>query len=173
MAEKTPKAEVQEEKNSERAIYELGYHIVSTIKDEQLPREVSSIKGEVEKFGGAFISEEFPAHVTLAYTMVRSAGGKREKFASAYFGWVKFEMDVEQVSSLQESLKENDNVLRFLLFRTVREDTRAPKRVMAPPPKPPEPIRPKFTEVPKKKKESDEQVSDADLDRTIEQLVVE
>ena len=171
MAEETATAE-ENIKNTERVIYELGYHIVPAVGEEGLPKEVSVLKEEIEKLGGTFISEEFPTHVTLAYTMVRASGGAREKFASAYFGWLKFEMDPEQTLILKEKLAANENVLRYLLFKTVREDTRAPKRVTLPP-KPSEPIRPKFTSDVPRKTEPQKPVSDEELDRTIEKLIVE
>lgn len=171
MAETVTKAEEQLKEHSRRVVYELGYHIVPKAGDEQLPKAVAAIKAEVEKIGGTFIAEEFPVHVTLAYTMMRSLGGTREKFASTYFGWIKFEMDVENANSFQEWLRVNELILRFVLFRTAREDTRAPKRVTVAP-KSPEPIRPKLTPVVKENKPT-ERASDEDLDRTIEQLVIE
>jgi len=171
MADETVTAK-EDVKNTERVIYELGYHVVPAIGEEGLPKEVSILKEEIEKLGGTFVAEEFPAHITLAYTMVRSHGGAREKFASAYFGWLKFEMDPAQISGLKEKLDVNENVLRYLLFKTVREDTRAPRRVTLPP-KPAEPIRPKFTSDVPKKTEPQKPVSDEELDRTIEKLVVE
>ncbi|HEX9608775.1 MAG TPA: hypothetical protein VGA06_01010 [Candidatus Paceibacterota bacterium] len=172
MAEAVEKDE-RTEKHSERVVYELGYHIVPKTGEEQLPKTVATIKEKIEKLGGVFIADEFPAHVTLAYTMVRAHGGKREKFASSYFGWVKFEMGAEHANPLTEWLHSHEPVLRFILFRTVREDTRAPKRVTVVVPKPSEPIRPKLTTAPKKDKSTAEQVSDEELDRTIEELVVE
>ena len=55
---------------------------------------------------------------------VREAG-KRIEYDRGYFGWIKFEAKVSAARALDEELKGNANVMRFILFQTVREDTRA------------------------------------------------
>lgn len=58
--------------------------------------------------------------------MVVSEGGKRTKHERSYFGWMKFEMTPEEATKLQnEDLASNKQVLRYTLFKTTREETRA------------------------------------------------
>lgn len=113
-------------------IYEIGYHIIPTVKEEDLEKVVSEIRSVIEKKGGSFIAEGAPSLIKLSYTMKAHAGtgDKRTEYDRAYFGWIKFEASVEIVSSLSHTLKANHNFLRFIIWKTVREDTRA--RMKAP-----------------------------------------
>ena len=52
-------------------------------------------------------------------------GGHNDKYDTAYFGWIKFELEKSKVPELQKELKLNQDILRFILFKTVKEDTRA------------------------------------------------
>jgi len=160
----------EKEEVGSKAIYEIGYHILPTIDEQNVPSIVSSLKEEVEKAGGVFVMEEFPTRISLAYPMSKVVDGKRTRFDGAYFGWMKFELLRENIESLKKAFDDHKDILRFLLIETVREDTRAPKRVTAPPkqelPKP-KPIS-SLT-----KKETPAPVSEDELDRTIEKLVAE
>ncbi len=106
-------------------IYEVGYHIVPTAKEEDLEKIVNEIRGTIEKEGGSFIAEGAPSLVKLAYPMSVREGERNVEYDRGYFGWVKFEANIAIVNALSEKLKRNPNYLRFIVFRTVREDTRA------------------------------------------------
>ena len=54
----------------------------------------------------------------------------RHKFDTAYFGWIKFEISSLQVSELKNKLDIDSNFLRFLILKTVRENTIAAKRFL-------------------------------------------
>lgn len=114
------------EKNSR--IYEVGYLLVPTISEENVPAAYSSLKDLVVSLGGEIISDEMPKMISLAYTMLKVVQNVRNKFDTAYFGWVKFEMDPEKVSELKNKLDIDPNVIRFLILKTVRENTIAAKR---------------------------------------------
>lgn len=77
---------------AENRIYEIGFHIVSSIPEEKLPAEMTIIKDLLESVKATVISEEFPKLRALTYTMTKVVGPKHLKFDTAYFGWVKFEM---------------------------------------------------------------------------------
>ncbi len=112
--------------NDERRVYELGYHMVSTLTEEELLKEVDSLRGAISELGGNFITEGEPTLMDLAYTMYINEGGKNTAYDKAYFGWMKFDLDPAQISHLQkEVIDENKNILRHLLIKTVAEDTRA------------------------------------------------
>ena len=158
--------DVKEIVSDERNVYELGYHLVPTIGESALPEEVSSLKGLIERHGGIFIMEEYPVLTPLAYTVEKVHTGKRDKHNTAYFGWVKFELESGQALPLKEELDLKETVLRFLLIRTVREDTRVPKRVFAKPEVAP-------TKAAAKTAEKTAPISEEELDRSIAELVVE
>lgn len=108
-------------------IYEIGYHIIPTVKEEDLEKVVSEIRSAIEKKGGSFIAEGAPSLTRLSYSMkaLAGAGDKRVLYDRGYFGWIKFEANIEAVSFLKDTLKTNPNFLRILIWKTIREDTRA------------------------------------------------
>ena len=92
-------------------------------------------------------------------------GGLRRKFDKAYFGWVKFEMDNKDIAAVKKSLDANENVLRFLLIKTVRENTLYGSKLVA------------AEEVAKKKatvkKEEKAPASQEEIDKSIDELIKE
>lgn len=116
--------------DSQARIYELGYLIVGTMPEESVAAKVGVIKDLIESKSGVSISEEFPRLITLGYEMSRPIGNKKSWFSEAYFGWMKFEMDPAMTEEVGAILKRDEDVLRFLLIKTVRENTIAGKRAM-------------------------------------------
>lgn len=106
-------------------IYEIGYTIAPTVKEEDVEKIVGSIRSEIEKSGGSFIAEGAPSLTRLSYHMAAQEGGKRLEHDRGYFGWIKFEADIAVARGIEEILKTNESIMRFIVFRTVREDTRA------------------------------------------------
>jgi ribosomal protein S6 len=155
----------------ESAVYELGYHILPTVRDEGVVEEVGKLKSAIEKQKGVLIMDENPALIRLAYPIDRVVSGKHEKYDTAYFGWVKCELPLAHVLVLKRAIEENDNILRFLLIRTVREDTRAPKRPV--PTKAEERDSSATSRRVLSEKKNSTPMSDEELDKTIKELVVE
>lgn len=106
-------------------IYEIGYHVVPTVKEEDLEKIVGTIRAEIERAGGTFIAEGAPSLTRLAYPILAEESGKRMEHDRGYFGWIKFEANVSAAHALNEALRGNASIIRFIVFRTVREDTRA------------------------------------------------
>lgn len=106
-------------------VYELGYHLLPTLAADAVDAGVGTLRAAIEKHNGAFIAEGTPESIDLAYTITKSEGGKHTHFDKAHFGWIKFEMAASEVPALRELLEGDKNLLRFVLFKTVREDTRA------------------------------------------------
>jgi len=104
-------------------VYELGFHIVSSVLAEEIPREFGNVKSMLEKHGAIFISEEMPALLPLAYPMFKVFGTKKEKFVEAYFGWIKFDATVDAIVEIKKEVEAYENVLRFIIMKTVRENT--------------------------------------------------
>lgn len=112
----------------DKRVYELGYLLVPTIAGEDSSRVATELKDLVASFGGDFISEDMPKMIQLAYPMLKVISNVRNKFDTGYFGWVKFTMDPEKVLELKKKLDFDVNVIRFLLIKTVKENTMASKR---------------------------------------------
>lgn len=166
--------EISNEDDLETQIYELGFHIVSTIEGADLKKEIDFIKSIVDKNSGILISEEFPKKITLAYTISKNIDGKIQKFDTAFFGWVKFEMKTGNILNVKEEIDTDKNILRYLIIKTVRESTFAPKDITFSKIETDKNIKlkkiKKIVHLPinKKKKES---ISEAELDKTIEELI--
>jgi ribosomal protein S6 len=121
------------EENNEKAeinsrIYEIGYLLVPTISEENVPVNYGNLKDLVVSLGGEIIFDEMPKMINLAYSMPKVVQNVRSKFDSAYFGWVKFEINPEKVLELKKKLDLDVNIIRFLILKTVRENTIAAKR---------------------------------------------
>ena len=109
--------------HTEPRIYELGYHLVPTISEENIPAASKAVRGMVERISKSIIAEENPVFIDLAYTIVKTVEHKNKRFDNAYFGWIKFEGEPAGIAELEEGLKKDDNVLRYLIVKTLREDT--------------------------------------------------
>lgn len=113
-----------EEKNiKETQVYELGYHILPTVSPEDVSQEVTQLQKLITQFGGTIITEAVPVLQQLAYEITKRIDIKNLSFNKAYFGWIKFEMVREEASNLELKIKSLPNVLRFILIKTVKENT--------------------------------------------------
>jgi len=109
-------------------VYELGYILIPSISEEDLPVLYGNLKELVASFGGIVISDEMPKMIQLAYAMVKVAANMRNKFNTGYFGWIKFTMSSDKVLELKKKLDLDLNIIRFLILKTVKENTIAAKR---------------------------------------------
>lgn len=156
-------------------VYEIGYHIVPTVAEDQIEGTVGSIRAIIEKRGGNFIAEGAPALTRLAYDMEtrvpgEGQGDKRVSHDKGYFGWLKFEGPKELVPELEEALKADPKFLRHIIFQTVREETRA--RIKAPTLR--EVKRPESVKTsPRRADEESAPVSEADLEKALQDITAE
>lgn len=167
-----PMTEKDQVEQAENRIYELGYHVVSSIPEEKLPAEVTAVKDLLEASGAVFISEEFPKLKTLSYAMTKVVGARHLKFDTAYFGWLKFEITPGAVDAIRKALEKNDNIIRFILIKTVRESTIAVIKTPTYRAEEKKPI-PGLGVNGKKNMPIKSPMSEAEMDKTIEALVVE
>ena len=165
-------AEIQEEKEVVTRVYEAGYHIVPTVAEGDVEKVVGTIRSEIEKLGGSFIAEGAPSLIKLTYGMDKREGEKHTEYDRGYFGWLKFEADTQSAATLTAALKSNASILRSMVFKTLREDTRAKFKA------------PTLREVkrtdtikaaPRKAPEAEEKeaVSEVDLEKALETLTAE
>lgn len=107
------------------AVYEVGYHILSTVPENGLEKEVSSITDVLSKLNAEVVGERFPVQIELAYPIDKKINGKREEFSQSYFGWIAFSLDSSDVEKVKEALDTNENILRFLISKTSRDQVAA------------------------------------------------
>ena len=109
-------------------VYELGYLLASTIPEENVPASYGNLKEMIVSFGGTVIADEMPKMIPLAYTMEKVISNIRHKWNNAYFGWTKFTMLPEKVLELKKKLDLSPELVRFLIIKTVKENTIAARR---------------------------------------------
>jgi ribosomal protein S6 len=108
----------------EGRIYEVGYHILPTVSEEMVPKEVEILKAILAKNNATVISEDAPEEIELAYGIRKVIGGKYQTFTNAYFGSFKFESSPEEMLAIEHAFAKEEKVLRFLVVKTIRENTR-------------------------------------------------
>lgn len=105
-------------------VYEIGYLIVSSVPDGDVPAEAEKVKNIIVENGGSVIADEAPHREHLSYTIRRkTVAGSYEKYDEAYFGWIKFEAASDKVEAAKKAVEALPAVLRMLLITTVRENT--------------------------------------------------
>lgn len=146
-------------------IYEMGFHILSTIPEEKLQETVSKLEDSITQNGSSIISQEFPKMRALSYDIKKRVETKYLTFNKAYFGWIKFEADLAVADKIKEEVASNGNILRFIIVKTVRENTiYAPRTPMFRK----ENVREERGEEHAKKTET----SEAEIDKSIDELII-
>ncbi len=119
---------VKEAESSDERVYEVGYLLVPTISETDLPVSYGNLKELVSSLGGMIIADDMPKMRELAYAMTKVVANIRHKFNTAYFGWTKFTMDPDKITELKKKLDLDPTIIRFLMIKTVKENTIAAKR---------------------------------------------
>ena len=149
----------------EKRVYETGFLLNPFLADEGANNFVSLMKEFVLKDGTEFVSEEAPKLIQLSYIISIHTEGKTNKYDSAYFGWLKFETKPSEIEKIEHFLKSKGEIIRFIIVKTVRENTIVGKKINA------------FEANSKRniarvEMREGEKISDIELDKTIDKLVI-
>lgn len=156
-------------KNSEEKVYEVGYHIISSVSEENIPSEVEKIKGYLAKEKAVIISEEMPKLRPLAYSIKKAMGGAYKVYDKAYFGFIKFALGEDaDVRTIDSAMKNNESVLRYIVIKTVRENTMYSPKITVFSDKEAK-IKTNF----KEDKKAEKQATVEEIDKSIDALVAE
>lgn len=147
-------------------VYEIGFHILPFVGEENIAHEVSKIKDALDKIRAVVIAEDFPRLRALAYPITKVIKGDKKVCNEAYFGWVKFEAPVEAIESLKGEVERLENIIRYLIMKTVRENTLYGAKFV------------RDKEIKRERKEEQKtapkiEINQEELDKTIDSLVVE
>ncbi len=113
------------EETANKKIYELGYHAMPNLSEEELAKFVEGIKGTLSKMGASVIADQYPVAMALSYDVVKEIENKNRKFRNSFFGWMKFDLDPALLEEFKATVDKNLSILRYILIRTVRESTLA------------------------------------------------
>jgi ribosomal protein S6 len=93
------------------------------VPEEKVQSVVAKITEIINKNDGVIISEDFPKLRNLAYEIKKRVETKYLRFNKAYFGWIKFESLGSVVLKIKKEIENNQDILRFIIVKTVRENT--------------------------------------------------
>ena len=119
--------EINETKVDSR-VYEVSFIFDNKLNESAALEKANALKQSIATLGGSFISEEAPYMRELAYEMIRVVNNVNVRFNEGYFGWIKFELDGEKVKEFEKSLKGDEQVVRYMVVKTVRDNTVYTKR---------------------------------------------
>ena len=153
-------------------LYELGYHLVPSLSEDDLALRVADLQKKIAALGGNIHSEGAPQSFQLAYTMHKLRGGKWDRYDSSFFGWTRFEASPEGMDELKEELDHNEHLVRYLLVKLDKDALLPPKE------RKPKPVElkevvtePKPLEKKTDKDEEKGEVQEKELDKQIEELI--
>lgn len=112
-----------------KKIYEIGYHVMPNLSEEELAKVVEGVKSNLSKMGAEIIADQYPQSLNLAYDIVKEIDNKNRKFSHSFFGWVKFALEPNLFEDLKKIMDKNSNLLRYIIIKTVRESTLATLKV--------------------------------------------
>lgn len=116
--------------NESSKLYELGFHIVGTIDSNKVASVIDEIKSLIQTHHGDIVREGEVRETTLVYTMVKHVGGVNKKYNQSFFDWIKFNMNTEDVANLKSALDLNENIIRFILVKTVNDDAHSTSKLV-------------------------------------------
>lgn len=108
--------------------YELAFHILPTVTEGEVATVNETVKNFIKNHGGEIFDEETPARFELAYEIEKYLEGKYRRFASAYFGWVRFRVTGSAIAPLLEDIEGEKHLLRHLLVRLTKVEEANPFR---------------------------------------------
>jgi len=104
----------------ELVAYELAYHVLPTVAEGEVDTVTNTVKGIITSHGGTIFDEEAAQRFELAYEIEKYLDGKYRRFSSAYFGWIRFQLDAAAVEELMAEVDANKHILRHLLVRLTK-----------------------------------------------------
>jgi ribosomal protein S6 len=109
-------------------VYEISFIFDNKLDENAALEKSNALKQSIATLGGSFISEEAPYLRELAYEMIRVVNNQNIRFNEGYFGWIKFELDGALVKEFEKAIKLDEEVVRYIVVSTVRDNTVYTKR---------------------------------------------
>jgi len=106
-----------EQKNNN---YELSFWFSSQLEEKAIEQKFDNLLKQLEKSGASIIFSQSPQLKQLAYPI------KKER--NAYFGYIQFEFSKDSLVHLEEGLKLNNDLIRFMVLNMKpKEEQKAPR----------------------------------------------
>lgn len=146
---------------TEARLYELGFLLIPIIDKEEVPAAIKAVADIVGKEGKVEFVREGELR-TLAYSMETVLNEKKVSFDKAYLSSLIFSADADAVARITTALKLHAPIIRSLILRRTPEDVEM------------ENDRIKAAEARAKvAPEGEEKMTEAEMDKAIEELVIQ
>lgn len=122
----TPSSETLEPR-----VYEIGFLLSPAVREEDLDARVSELKDIITEKSGTIIAEGRPEFIDIAYEMIKVIENKNIRFRQGYFGWLKFNLTPDLLKVVTELFEKNQFIIRFLITKTVSENTVISKKPLS------------------------------------------
>ena len=106
--------------------YELAFHILPTVAEREVQGVTDTLKELVTAAEAEITASEVPERVDLAYEINKVVAGKRRRFTSAYFGWLRFKLSPTALDALAETISRQPKLLRYLLIKLTKAEVSNP-----------------------------------------------
>ncbi len=143
-------------------VYELAYILVPTLVGDAAGDKFQSLKTYLASKEVEFVAEDMPRLIELQYEMSRTIANKKTWFDEGHFGWVKFEADPSIVKAINDDLARDEQIIRYMIIKTVRENTIASKKPLG--------LRPR-KEFAKTDEENTSDVEDIEVEKASEEQI--
>lgn len=145
-------------------VYEAGFLLNPTLTADEATNFETTLRSKVEALGGEYVSHEAPKEIELNYEMSREIANKKVWFSKAIFGWTKFKLEAKDVNAIEIALKGDEKVIRYLLIKTVADNTLFGNKLAVPK---------KRRERKEKDTEPVEDMNKEEVDKKIDEMVLE
>lgn len=153
-----------EKEEKEMNLYEVSFHLVSSLSSDEALAAHEKISALIGKAGGNIKTSQLPQERVLTYEMIKEAGGKKTYYTTSLFGFIIFEAPKEAAEEIGGKIKKEKHVLRHLLISLPKVALMPRERRI------PTTHREEIKRVPET---APTKVDEATIDKTIEELVIE
>lgn len=141
-------------------VYEVAFHIDPHLSETNVRKTYDAVRQQIEQTATALIAESEPKRMSLAYTITHTQDGHKKNYNNAFFAWITYEGHPEQQAEITELLQENESIIRHLCVKTTKEAALFAQE------------REHEQKAVKQNTETEQEVSEEDLDNVVESVTV-
>ena len=98
-----------EETTLQKESYEIGFHLIPELTEEEVQKNVEELSNLITSHEGLITFTKEPQKFKLAYPINKKLG--------SYFGHIQFIAPKTIVDQIQDELKLNNNILRYVVIK--------------------------------------------------------
>lgn len=110
----------EEMTNETQTVYEAAFHIDPHLSETETKKVFEDVQQMLKDAGEVVVTQQ-PKRIDLAYTISLMREQGRRDYDQASFAWVAYEGMPEKQAEIEEALKENTSIIRYLIVKTTKE----------------------------------------------------